>query len=115
MEKAWVSDCKCYDQYVADPKAFIFSLVNKENKPFKVMCTNSDDAILCNISYGPIFGAVHDILIESGSNSNKASYSNLGRSYKHADYQDGSEKANIIVAGSYKFKTLEIEVFFATN
>jgi len=40
-EKAWNST----SGYVADPKAFIFSLVNKENKPFKAVCTNSAKAI----------------------------------------------------------------------
>jgi len=43
-EKAWSSSV----QYFIDSKAFIFSLVNKENKLFKVMCTNGADAIYCN-------------------------------------------------------------------
>jgi hypothetical protein len=39
-EQEWHSDC----EFAADSKAFIFSLLNKEEKPFKVMC--SDD---CNM------------------------------------------------------------------
>ena len=42
---------------VSDPNAFIFSLINKENKPFKVICSDGGiDAIMCNSSYGPTFG-----------------------------------------------------------
>ena len=98
-EKAWNST----SGRVLDPKAFVFSLVNKENKPFKVMCKNGADAIWCSSWHGLIFGAGHDILIASDSNSNKESYSNLGPSYDHADPS--------ILAGSYNFQTLEIEVF----
>ena len=38
-EQEWHSGC----EFVADPKAFLFSLVNKEEKPFKVMCSNEGD------------------------------------------------------------------------
>ena len=34
-EKAWNSN----NQWIGDPKAMIFSLVNKENNPFKVICS----------------------------------------------------------------------------
>jgi len=79
------------------------------------MSTNDYYAIYCDPTYGPIFGSGIDILIASGSNSNQNSYSHFGRSYKHADYQYGTEKARSILAGSYKFQTIEIEVFVATN
>jgi len=46
VEKAWDST----DKYV-DPKAFIFSLVNKENKPFKFMSTSGANAVSCVSSY----------------------------------------------------------------
>jgi hypothetical protein len=67
------------------------------------MCKNGADAIWCSSWHGLIFGAGHDILIASDSNSNQESYSNLGPSYGHADPS--------ILAGSYNFQTLEIEVF----
>ena len=110
-EKAWDSSGQFYD----DQKAFLFSLVNKENKPFKVMCTNGANAIYCNPSYGPTFGGGHEIYISSSSNLNQKSFSYFGTSYKHADYQSGTLKAKSILAGSHFFQTLEIEVFVRTN
>ena len=68
MKKAWDSSNKNY----VDPKAFVFSLVNKENKPFKVMCTNCAFAIDCYSDRGPSFGGGLDIKILSGSNNNQA-------------------------------------------
>ncbi len=79
------------------------------------MCINDGNAIYCDSSYGPIFGGGHDILISSGSNANQTSYTDFGSSYYHADYQNGTDKAKSILAGSYRFQTLEIEVFVRTN
>jgi len=106
-EKAWDSASRD----VIDPKAFIFSLVNKKNKPFKVMCTNGANAIYCYSRFGPTFGE-SDICIFSDSNSNKLSYSDFGSSYKHPDYQYITENKSIL-AGSNRFQTSEIEVFVA--
>jgi len=112
VEKAWDSS----NQHYLDPKAFIFSLVNKENKPFKAMCKNGSFAIYCHSSYGPIFGSStgYDFVITSGSNASQTSYSNFGNTYKHADYQFKSDKAKTILAGSNYFQTDEIEVFVLT-
>jgi hypothetical protein len=110
-EKAWSSSV----QYFTDSKAFIFSLVNKENKPFKVMCTDSYHAIVGGSPYGPTFGGGYDIHISSDSNSNQTSYSNFGQTYMHADYQFSTERAKSILAGSKNFQTLEIEVFVSIN
>jgi len=66
-------------------------------------------------SYGPTFGGGGDIHISSDSNLNQASYSNFGYTYKHADYQCGTERAKSVLAGSYNFQTLEIEVFVRVN
>jgi len=105
------------DRYYADPEAFIFSLVNKENKPFKVMCTNGFDAIHCESFLGPSFGGQNgdDILICSNSHVNKSSLCNFGSSYKHVGYPQYTKKAKTILAGSYNFQTLEIEVFVCTS
>ena len=110
-EKAWDSSGK----YYRDPKAFIFSLVNKENKPVKVMCTNGADAIYCQSYFGPIFGNSkgHDIGINKNSNVSE-NWSYCGSSYKHADYPTDTEKAKAL-AGSHHFQTLDIEVFIQTN
>jgi len=110
-EKAWNSS----PQWNVDPKAFIFSLVNMENKPFKVVCTNASRAIVADSHYGPTFGGGFDIYISSDSNLNQTSYSNFGQTYKHADYQFSTERAKSILAGSHNFQTLEIEVFVRIN
>ena len=112
-EKAWVST----SGYVKDPKAFIISLVKKDNKPFKAMISCQVEkwpAILCDSKFGQSFG-FGDLWIASGSNSNQDSRSNFGTAYYHADYDCGTEKAKSILAGSYNFQTIEIEVFVHKN
>ena len=115
-EQAWHSD----DDFVADPKAFIFSLVNKEEKPFKVLCSNEGQyAIYCDSKFGPCFGGdddnITDICIESDSNMNKDSECGFGYSYQHPDYEYDTDKANNILAGSKCFETFEIEVYAKSN
>ena len=95
-----------------DNSAFIFSLVNKENRPliFEQTC-NDGHSIGSFKHYGPIFGAGNDIFISDSSNTNIQSFSNLGATYTHPDYPYGSEKAKTILAGARYFQVQEIEVF----
>ena len=67
-EKEWHS--KGYG-YVTDPSAFIFSLVKKDEKPFKDNCsTGGRYAIYYSENYGPVFGDIFkDIVIRSDSNT----------------------------------------------
>jgi hypothetical protein len=80
------------------------------------MCRVGRSAIYCNSADGPRFGNSqgHDIAIASDSNVNQSSWSNFGSSYKHTDYQFSTDKAKSILAGSYTFQTLEIEIFVRT-
>lgn len=99
-----------------DADAFIYSLVNKEDKPFKVMCPHYKFAIACNPFLGPSFGGNFeqckmDFCIRTGSNTHHKSSSDFGNSYQHPDYQFGTDRTNSILAGSESFKTVEIEVF----
>jgi len=115
-EQEWQSDCG----FVTDPKAFLFSLVNKEEKPFKVLCSNEgEQAIYCYSDYGPCFGGkgyyINDICIQTDSNISKDSFCDFGYSYKNLDYEKDTDKAMNILAGSYKFETVEIEVYAKTN
>jgi hypothetical protein len=103
-----------------DPNAFIFSLVNKEKKPFKILCSNEgQQAIRCNSTRGPCFGAdgpsFRNISIHTDSNINIKSFSYLGFSYQHPDYLKGTAKAQNILAGSPYFETDEIEVYAKTK
>ena len=115
-EQAWNS----YDEFVADPNAFIFSLINKEYKPFKAKCTdNGRRAIFSHRKYGPTFGSsglevwlfdrttlVFDITVS------KKPHTFFGNAYKHPDFKKDTVRANSILAGEEKyFKPLEIEVF----
>ena len=111
-EKAWI-----HGIWVQDPKAYIFSIVNKDNKPFKAISDNNGQ-ISCDTSVGPVFGCAgigRDICIASDSNTNQTSCCNFGGAFKHTVYQFGTEKAKTLLAGSYRFKTVEIEVFSASN
>jgi hypothetical protein len=43
-EKKWLPT----REFIIDPKAYIFSLVNKGNRPFKVLCSKNATAICCS-------------------------------------------------------------------
>ena len=113
-EQAWTNSTNVLDQ-----KAFIISLINKENRPFKAMiiCLRGNHyALYCDSSNGPSFGSNRynncvEISIASNSNANQCSSSDIGFTFIHQDYPAGSEKAKTILAGSHNFQTIEIEVF----
>ena len=71
-----------------DPNAFLFSLNNKDNKPIKMKCINSDGAIYCSNNFG-----LMDLKISFESNLNNVSCSNIGYSYEHPDYDYDSSEA----------------------
>ncbi len=107
-EKEWHS----FGGFHLDPKAYVFSIVNKDLKPFKTPCS-FEGQIGCFSNSGPIFGKDEflDFCIKGNSNINKDSLSNFGSSYKHPDYKYGTEKAKSILAGSHYFQTVEMEVY----
>ena len=106
-EHVWTSDLR----WITDEKAFIFSLVNKHTAPIKMECIDQAKAILCHPNSGPIFGGGYDFFIAENSNRNFRSHSNLGNGYKHPLYNYRSNGAKSFLAGSFNFKTTEIEVF----
>ena len=97
-----------------DPRAFIFSLTNKENKPCKMNTTDADTSIFTRSSSGPSFGAGDFVLSENPS-KNRISCSNLGVTYAHDDYVKGSDEARSFLAGTYQFQLSEIEVYEKEN
>lgn len=109
-EKAWSS----IGEYVEDRNAFIFSLLNKDNKPFKTMCTYRLDAIYCHKNEGPSFGG-GDLYISSNSNINTDSSSFFSLSYRHPDYVKDTNEAESILAGSRNFQTEQIEIYCKRN
>jgi hypothetical protein len=80
----------------SDPNAFIFSLVNRDNKPCKINVSNLNKAIYCFSRYGPIFGGSYlkdgkqlingDIRVADNVNVNTNNVTNLGDAYKHPSY-----------------------------
>ena len=100
-------------QWKFDSNAFLFSLINKENKPckMKIKADKHQYAIYCNLDYGPTFGGGGDIEIVSNSNANKESFTFLGWAYKHPKYVAGTNEAESFLAGEFNFKLSEIEVF----
>jgi hypothetical protein len=96
--------------YKDDPNSFLFSLINKLNKPIKIKWSKNN-GIGCISNYGPTFGGGHDLSIADKSNANLDSYSFLGTSYIHEDFNEGSNEAQSFLAGSIQFKVLEIEVY----
>ena len=112
-----------YDEengYMYDFCAFLFSLVNNENRPLIFEHTNESrnieeadarGSVWPNSNSGPIFGSGHDLYIADKSNTNDDSYSSLGFTYTHRDFQRDSESANSILAGTQFFEVDEIEVF----
>lgn len=94
-------------------------MINQEQKPFVALFKNKDEHWSTD-SWGnfgffikpendnPIRSDFH---IADNSNTNQYSYSDFGSSYYHQDYQEDTERAKTILAGSYNFQTVEIEVF----
>jgi hypothetical protein len=97
--------------YKQAPGSFIFSLRNKENlPPFKAPLKdqNTPYAIYTGNSYGPTFGAGHDISISNDASSNTNSYTAFNNYYQAPS---GVSSTSTILAGTYNFQPSEVEVF----
>ena len=107
---------KSTHSWQVDKNAFIFSLVNKENRPLIFEHSSNDTYSICSYEdYGPIFGRGNDIFISDYSNTDTNtetnSFSNLGATYTHPEYPYESERAKTLLAGTHYFQVQEIEVF----
>jgi hypothetical protein len=99
-------------RHKSDPNAFLFSLTNGDNRPLKIKIDPNQRqyAIYCDSEYGPLFGGGHDICIANNANTTMGSYSDLGYTYKHPRYANGTNEAQTILAGTEYFQLDEIEV-----
>jgi hypothetical protein len=97
-----------------DENAFVFSinkLGNQIRQRFNI--SNPDKAVIYSSWQGASFG--DDLMISDNSNLNENSYSNLGNSYQLPDnVYYGTKNAQSYLAGSYTWKTTEIEVYQIT-
>ena len=102
------------NNYKQSNVSFLFSLKSKDNvPPFKAPVKNHQYAILSRPSYGPTFGAGHDLYISNDSHANQQSYSDFGHTYQPpAGYFYDTQQTQSLLAGSYNFTTTEVEVFF---
>jgi hypothetical protein len=97
--------------YDPDPNLFIFSFINKVNKPLKMKWKqNRGIGSRCGPTFGGSLLEESDIYITDKPKKNLC-HSNLGTSFVHPDYVHGSNEAKTFLADSYKFKVSEIEVF----
>jgi len=92
------------EDFVADDKAFVFSLTDKK----KLTPISPDCAIFASGEAGPIFGAGYDLFICPNSNILEESHSNLGLTY---DASGISGDPTTYLGGASKFLLEEIEVF----
>ena len=101
---------------ISAPGSFMFSLRNNDNlEPFKTPLKDENDknAIRREKENGPIFGVGHDLNIAHDAGSNSLSLANFGASYQSpTGYTYGQPNAQFLLAGSFKFRLSEIEVFY---
>ena len=101
--------------WIKDENAYLFSLINKENSPMKMKCSQHDAIYDQSTPWMQVYGFNNgngvDLALYSNSNVNSQSFSNLGNSYKHPVYTLGSTQAKEFMAGTFNFKTLEIEMY----
>jgi hypothetical protein len=100
--------------YKTDPNTFIFSLKTpNDDKATKMPFINvlGNHSIQDDPNSGPNFGLGKDIFINTNSNDNVGSYTNLGRSFSHVKATYGTTEAKKYMCGSYHFRVKEIEVF----
>jgi hypothetical protein len=99
-----------YSEYNMDVNAYIFSLINKLNKPIRIGFSPCC-GIYSDCQNGPVFGGTCDIFIADRSNINSESYTDFGKSFTHPDFIEESDEAKSFLAGSYNFQVSEIEVY----
>ena len=99
----------CDGREVRDESAFIFSLINKWNKPQFMEIEDSSYAIQCDIDLYLSFG--NDIVIKDANTQYNNSYSYLGFNHKYNHDVDAVYDPNEFLAELEVFQVKEIEVF----
>ena len=97
-----------------DKEAFLFSLVNKENKPLIFYSDPwSPHSIFCHEAFGPIFCERHDLLINDCANASDANYVNVGSTLQNSDLNTvgGIRSLENNLARKLCFIASEIEVY----
>lgn len=94
----------------------MFSLRNKDNlAPFRsyLRYRNTIYAVNAVASFGPSFGAGHDLHISNNANKNKNSLTSFAWIFRGpSGYYGGQKKSMELLAGSYHFTPTEVEVYY---
>ena len=90
--------------YKSDSNAYLFSVDNDS----KHVVTDASRAIVCNSSYGPIFGSGNDICIHNNSNTRTDNYSSPNA---YSSINNGSGKSVLTNNSDGYFQVEEIEVY----
>jgi hypothetical protein len=96
--------------YKSDPNksGFLFTLKNPHAiTPMKFPMVNTENAIWCNRSFGPVFGAGWDLMISDDCHAKRHSYVTIGTTYENPTQIDGRK----VLTGDHNFVVQEIEVF----
>jgi hypothetical protein len=102
--------------YKYDSSAFMFSLINKYNYPFKMKIINPDYAVYASDYMGPVFGSGNDLAISDDSDKNYYSYAMIGNTYQLPPFLvQNHQNAQSFLADSYYFKTFQVEVFLVNG
>lgn len=111
----YTSEAWCQSgEYIYDSDAFIFSLINRNQQPIKIECSDPEKAITSHSNSGPTFGDGHEFYISSNSDLKEPkllSCSNVGKTFKHPNFSYNSYDAKTFLTGSFLFQTSEIEIF----
>lgn len=100
------------NSWKSDMSAFIFSVVNKENRPLLFEQQSVTNYSTCSHkSAGPIFGIGNDLIILDNSTVNLRTNRSFLETYTNPEYPKGSEKERTILAGTNDFEVQEVEVF----
>ena len=98
----------CNNDWISDKSAFIFSLINKWNKPHFMEIKNSKYATWCGSS---TLSFSEDIMISDSNTQYNYSSSYLGSNYKYNHDKGAEYHPNEFLAGSEEFQVKQIEVF----
>eukprot|EP00347_Sterkiella_histriomuscorum_P002999 403365986 len=101
----WHSDL--FDQSHSDPSALVFSL---SKRSFQKQYQNQEEAVRHDTDWICVFG--NDICIYDNCDKNSRSSCNLGYTYELPNGQQyRSDETQSYLAGQYKFKVFDIEVY----
>jgi len=110
------ADWSGYYSFKYDPSAFLFSLTNPFNIPFRSNVTQPSNAILAYPYMGPNFG--HDLTINDQANMSSSNFFNFQPFYYSQNqfinnYSNSSNNSasSPYTYGYYNFQALEIEVY----